>query len=799
MSTYKNSGSKGRSSRNGRSSSPVRPASKKPRRSSFINLGNIRKPSPRTVLKIVIGLLAFSIFFVAVGTIYLSYLSKTLPSWDETAFDQSMTSKIYDKDDTLISMKYQDQNRSPVSYSQISEFFLTAIVATEDAEFYDHGGFSIKGIIRSAVTNLFTTGRPKGASTITQQLARGVLLTNEDTTSVSYVRKIKEILLAMQIEDRLTKEEILTNYSNTISFGHGAYGVEAASITYFNKASKDLTLIEAALLAGLPQAPSLYDPFKNPEGALNRRNIVIQRLVDVKYITKEQGEALKKEPIVLSEGVPNQSVNEAKDLANYQYFTDYVTMEAEKIISAKNLESLFNGGYRIYSTMDAKVQSAMEEVYNNDSLFPQAMNGVEPESAMAVIDQSTGGIRGIVGGRSYTVEMGFNRAVSAKRQPGSAFKPIVSYGPAFEKGLLSPSSIVKDTPDPALPDGAGGTYELVNYSEGYVGNVSVRTAVKNSINTVAVRILYEITPKYGYDFAKRLGITNLAEAEQDNLAMALGGLQNGVTPLEMARAFGVFGNNGVLVDSNVIRRIEDSYGNIIYEGKPEAKQVISPEVAYMVTSVLMDVVNSGTGKNASLYKRAVAGKTGTTNLIINGADMPEGHGDLWFVGYTTQLSGAVWIGYDKNSADAYIQKSKYGSGKAAYIWYSVMNIALQGVPAADFPRPGGIIDLSYDPATGLPTEANTGLSDIFINGLLPSKPSSTLSLASGGKATKSGSSVKLSWDGKNTIEYIVYRVDAAGNAAEIGRVVGTTFVDTAPEGAAGYRIVSEDGALTIAL
>ena len=750
-------------------------------------------------MKIVIGVLGFLIFFTAIGTIYLSYLSKTLPAWDETAFDLSMTSRIYDKDDSLISMKFQDQNRSPISYNQMSQAFLTAIVATEDAEFYQHHGFSIKGIIRSTLTNLFTTGRPKGASTITQQLARGVLLTNEDTTSVSYVRKIREILLAMQIEDRLTKEEILTNYANTISFGHGAYGVEAASITYFNKSCKDLTLSEAALLAGLPQAPSLYDPFKNMEGATKRRNIVIDRLVDVKYISKQEGEALKKEPIVLNEGVISQSVNAQKDLANYQYFTDYVSLEAEKIISEKNLESLYNGGYRIYSTMDTKVQGAMEEVYNNDSLFPQAMNGVAPESAMAVIDQSTGGIRGLVGGRSYTVQMGFNRATSAKRQPGSAFKPVVVYGPAFEKGLYSPSTVVKDTPDPALPDGKGGTYNLVNYSEGYAGNMTVRTAVKNSVNTVAVRILYEITPKYGFDFAKRIGIVNLADAERDNLAMALGGLQNGVTPVEIARAYGVFGNNGVLVQSNVIRRIEDSYGNIIYESHPESKQVISPEVAYMVTSVLLDVVNSGTGKNASLYKREVAGKTGTTNLVINGQDMPEGHGDLWFVGYTPQLTGAVWIGYDKNSSDAYIQKSKYGSGKAAYIWYSVMNLVLQGEPALSFARPGGIIDMSVDPNTGLPTDAATGLSDIFINGLLPTKPSSTLALASGGKAVKSGSSIKLSWDGNGASEYIVYRVDGGGNAVEIGRVVGNAFTDTAPAGAASYRIKSGDGEITITL
>lgn len=797
---------------NSRANKPVartsRPAPRKPRKTSrkagrsfslpsFASLLRFRKPSTNTVLRLILGVLVFSIFMVASATIYLTYLSKHLPEWDEASFDQSSTSKFYDKDDSVMSMRFQDQNRTPVAYNQISEDFLTAIVATEDREFYDHQGFSIRGIIRSTITNILTTGRPKGASTITQQLARGVLLTDEDTTSVSYVRKIKEILLSMQIEDRMTKEEILTNYCNTIPFGHGAYGIEAASIAYFNKHAKDLTLIEAALLAGLPQAPNYYDPFKNPEAALARRNIVIDSMVAVDYITKKEGDALKKEPIKLNAGVAASKVTESKELANYQYFVDYATQEAEKIITSKNLESIFSGGYKIYTTMDKNVQSAMESVYNNKSLFPQAMNGVEAESAMVIIDPTTGGIRGLVGGRTYALEMGFNRAVAAKRQPGSAFKPIVVYGPAFEKGLYSPSTIVKDTPDPQLPDGAGGMYSLVNYSGGYVGNTNVRTAVKDSINTVAVRILNEITPRVGFDFAKRLGITNLSENEKDNLAMALGGLQNGVTPLEMARAFGVFANNGILMDSSIIRKIEDSYGNVVYESKVEPKQVISPEVAYMVTNVLIEVVNNGTGKNAALYKRPVAGKTGTTNLVINGVDKPEGNGDLWFVGYTPQLSGAVWIGYDKNSADAYIQKAKYGSGKAAFIWQNVMGIALQGVPVVDFARPAGIVDSQYDPKTGLPTTNQTGLSDIFIKDLFPTRPSGTLDIATSGKAVRSGGNAKLTWTGKSTIEYTIIRVDGGGGQTEIGRVIGLGFTDSAASGAASYIIRAADGDLPI--
>ena len=759
----------------------------------------LHKPQKSTVLKLLISVTFISIILVALGTIYLTYISSTLPSWDETAFDQSMTSKIYDKDDTVVSMKYQNFNRIPVPYNQISPAFLTAIVATEDKDFYKHKGFSITGIIRSTITNIFTTGRPLGASTITQQLARGVLLANEDTTSVSYVRKIKEILLAMQIEERLTKEEILKNYVNSISYGQGAYGIEAAAITYFNKSAKDLSISEAAMLAGMPQAPSYYNPFENMEAAKIRRDQVIDRLVAVKYITKDEAKKLKEEPITLNHGVPNQAVNEAKDLANYQYFIDYVTIEAEKIISSKNLESLYSGGYKVYTTLDTNVQAAMETVYNNDANFPSGMNGIEPESAMAVIDPKTGAIRGLVGGRTYSVELGFNRAVSAKRQPGSVFKPLAVYGPAFEKGLISPSTIVKDTPEPPLPDGKGGNYKLVNYSEGYSGNVSIRTAVMNSINTVAVRILYEITPKYGYEFAKRLGVTSLTEGDQNNLALALGGLEIGVSPLEMARAFGVFANGGTLNESTCIRRIEDNYGNVIYESKPASTQVISPEVAYMITSVLLDVVNSGTGKAAALKTREVAGKTGTTDLVVNGTEIPEGNGDLWFVGYTPQLSGAVWIGYDNNSLDAYLNKKQYGSSMAADIWSSVMSLATAMMAAEDFKRPSGIIDLQTDPSTGLPTSANTGIIDIFINGLLPSKPSSTLSLPTGGKATKNGNQVVLSWDNNNNAECTIYRIDQNGQEAEIGKTNSNSFTDNDGGAAKAYKIKSADGEIIINL
>lgn len=755
-----------------------------------------RKKIKNKGLKFLIGILIFSVLALAAGTIVLAVLSKTLPPWDDSSFEQSMSSNIYDKNENLISKEFSTENRTPITFDQMPDFFIDALIATEDASFYEHKGFSIKGILRSAVSNIFSKSTGQGGSTLTQQLARGVLLTNEEATTKSYTRKMKEVLLAMQIEDRLTKEEILTHYANTVYFGHNAYGIEAAALTYFNKHAIDLTPAEAALIAGLPQSPSRYDPYENLELAKSRRNDVITRLVETEKITPEEGEALKAEEIVLNNGMMDKGPSPT--LQNYKYFTDAVTLQAEQILTEKNLESLYKGGYNIYTTLDPLVQQNMEAAYNEGGSFPEGMNGVEPESAMIVIDHTNGEIRGLVGGRTYLVEKGFNRALDGKRQPGSTFKPLAVYGPAFEKGVIAPSSIYNDSPTPPVFNGQGAEYPLVNYSGSYSGEMTIRRAVKDSTNTIAVRVLNDISPGAGFDFARRIGITSLSDNERDNLSLALGGLQDGVTPLEMARAFGVFANNGVLVDNTIIRRITDSYGNVIYENKPEGQQVISPEVAYMVTSVLEDVVKSGTGTGADIYGTEVAGKTGSTDLVDpSGNVLTHGNKDLWFVGYTPELTGAVWMGYDNTDADHYLPRW-VSSNTCSVLWSNVIsNIP---ITQRSFNVPANIETLSYDPYTGLPTSQNTGLTDIFIKGLHPGKPSNSLidRTPTEGSAKMENGTIVLSWKGPEGV-YTITRTDSTMTEVTIGETNTTTFTDSNPgtNFPLTYKIKSQNKELVI--
>ena len=742
-------------------------------------IGTIKKKRSwkNITLKVFITLLILIILIITIGTIYLAYLSKTLPEWNETIFNKSITSKILDKDEQIINEKFGQKNKTPITYNQISPMFVKSVIVTEDNEFYEHNGFSIKGILRSAISNIFSGSKEQGGSTLTQQLARGVFLSNNEALSKDYLRKIKEILLAMQIEEKLTKEEIFTHYANTTYFGHGAYGIESAAITYFNKHANELTDAEATLLAGLPQSPSFYDPYINMNEALKRRDIVIKRLVKTNKITEAEGEAIKNTKVVLTDKA-NYSLEDTKTKKN-KYFTDYVTIQAERILSEKKLENLYKGGYTIYTTMDANIQQSIEDVYKNNSYFPKEMNGVKPESAMIVIDHTTGEIRGLVGGRTYEVEQGFNRAIDAKRQPGSTFKPISVYGPAFEAGIVSPSSIYNDSPEPPIYDGQGRSYELINYEGTYSGKMSIRKAIAYSTNTIAVRVLNDIGAKTGFEFAKRLGITSLENSEKDNLSLALGGLQQGVSPLEIARAYSAFANKGNLIENTSIRKIIDSYGNVVYEAKPKNQQVISQEVAYMITNTLEDVVNYGSGKSAALTNRDAAGKTGSTDMIdSSGKVIQDGNKDLWFVGYTPELTAAIWIGYDQSDENHYLCKN-FSSNLCANIWRNVISQSLANTPSSTFEKPKNIIKKNINKTTGLPTNTNTGYTDIFIKGLEPKKisPSLFTSNINKGSAIMKNGEIILEWKGPETI-YTIYRKTNTGRKEQLGETNSTNFIDS---------------------
>ena len=652
--------------------------------------------------------------FMIILTLYIIYLSKILPKWDMNSFNINNFSTIYDENNNEITNNFSNENKILISYDKIPKMYIDSIVATEDSDFYSHKGFSIKGVIRSIIINIFSRSKSQGGSTITQQLARGVLLSQKEAINKSYTRKIKEILLAMQIEDKLTKEEILEHYINMVYFGHNAYGLEAASLTYFNKNSTELTDSEITLLAGLPQSPSYYDPYINLEAALKRKSTVIDRMVKTKKITKEYGDLLKNTPIILQNGYEEQKNNSNN---KYNYFVDAVIIEAEKILKEKNLENLYKGGYKIYTTMNPIIQSNIETVYNNNENFPEEMNGEKPESAMIVINHTNGEIKGLIGGREYKTIKCLNRALKSKRQPGSTFKLISVYAPGFEKGIISPSTILDDSPYPMIKDYEGKNYPLINYDNLYHGKMSVRTAIKKSINTIPIKILNEISPTYGYEFAKRIGIENIKAKEKHNLSQALGGLEEGITPLELARAYGTFANKGKLNYNTLIRKIINSYGETIYEYIPKNQPVISEEVAYLVTDCLKSIIDSGFCPEAYINGLDVAGKTGTTDMITSdNINITEGNKDIWFVGYTPTLTGSVWIGFDKSDQDHYLNRN-YSSNMCANIWRQVISSSINNYENLKFEKPDGIEELFIDENTGLPSNINTGSSDIFIKNL----------------------------------------------------------------------------------
>lgn len=624
------------------------------------------KKSQKRHLRLTRLLLAFTLFLaglVLALTIYVGIVAKDLPEINPKDFDIQLTSQFYDDQGKLASSRYYSENRVWVEYDKLPKTYIDAVVSVEDQYFWIHGGIDILGILRSTIANLFSND-VQGASTITQQLARNILIDEETRFAQLYSRKIKEALLAMNIEEIMSKEEILTYYANVINFGQSAYGLDAAAYAYFGKTMDQLTLAETALLAGLPQSPVYNNPITHPDFALSRRNIVLDAMLDGGYIDQAQHDAAIAEPITLN-------VQQLATNPTFGYFIDTAIKEAEGILEEEGLPSLFVGGYDIYTTMDSNGQSILERLMADPNNFPKDVAGVKAQGAMVVYDQQTGEVKALSGGRDY-VAMGLNRVYQKGRQPGSTFKPIAAYGPAIEMGLTANDTYIDG------PINISG-YEPKNSSLTYKGEVTVRTAIANSINTVAVQVLNDISPRKGWEFATRLGITMVPE-EKYYLSIALGGVENGVSPMEMARAFGAFGNEGVLEKPHLITKIVNKSGTVVYKYKPESTQAISPTVAWYITDLLKTVVTSGTGSRANIGIE-MAGKTGT-------AQMPDSSGnkDIWFIGYTPEITASVWMGFDQpDKTNA--MRNQFGGGLPATLWKKFMTEYLKDKPATSFIQP----------------------------------------------------------------------------------------------------------------
>ena len=615
--------------------------------------GKGKEQSPaRKRLEKFLKVILFAVLLLIVAAIPLviygyNYANDVLDSFSaQKALSSSFASNsfIYEDNGDLLFEVHGEINRTPVSISKVPLHVRRAFVAIEDERYYKHRGVDLKAIIRASVDYAKKREISQGGSTITQQVIRMYFLTPEQTVQ----RKVREVVIALEFERHFDKDAILELYLNRVYFGEGAYGIQSASKVYFNKNAEDLSLEEGALLAALVQAPSRYDPYYNSEGVQWRRDTVLNKMNEQGFITNQQRVVAQGKPIELES---------AASMGNYNsFFVDYIMDEAIEVVSN---DSFFEGGLRIYTTYEPEIQKKVEEVCARGELFPSD----QLEVAVAMVENGTGEIKALIGGRQYLVTRGLNRATQLTRQPGSAFKPIAVYVPAFEMGY-SPDSIIYDTPFVQ----AG--YEPKNSGGGFYGAVSIRTAVQWSRNVAAVRLLNQIGINEGYDMSQKLGFS-LVEDDRC-LPLALGGLTNGVTPLQMAGAYSTFANEGVYIKPYTIKRIEDSDGKVIYE-HPLGMAVMKASSAANITDVLRVVVNSGTGTMARLRGVQVAGKTGTTEL----PNTPEyrginGNKDAWFVGYTEEYTVAVWLGFDEVNMSRRNYLTSYGGNQPAEIFRLTM-------------------------------------------------------------------------------------------------------------------------------
>lgn len=657
--------------------------------------------------------LVFILFFVfaligAFGGIFLGIINSTTELSAEDLRLKHLTTVFYDQDSKEIARIYGEKNRTFISLDRMSKYIPDAFIAIEDERFYKHRGIDIKRIIGAGITYILNGGKSYGASTITQQLIKNITGRDEITLR----RKIEEQWRALMLETKLTKEQILELYLNTIYLGEGAYGVQAASKIYFDKDASELTLAEAALIAGITQYPSKYDPLINFKASKERQETVLWKMKQLGYITQEQYEQAKNEKINLKKG--EIKVSEQPQ----SYFIDAVCMDVLKDLQQKKKISeviakkmLFNDGLKIYTTQNSVVQSALEKAYSSNGKIYKMFKGnrIMPQSAMVVIDYRTGYVVGLVGGLGEKPGMlTFNRATQARRQPGSSIKPLAVYAPGLNDGIITPATVFDDVPITI------GTWSPRNwYKDGFWGLSTVRRAIENSMNIVAVKVWLKVGVNRSYEFLQDLGVSTLTPEDKRPAALALGGLTEGVSPLEMAAAYGAIANGGIYIKPITYTRVEDRNGKVLLENKIEARSVMSEQAAYLLTDMLKDVVRSGTGKSARLSNMPVAGKTGTTSNNV----------DRWFVGYTPYYVGATWFGYDK-------QRTIPGNiNYSAVIWQEVMEKVHAGLRYRDFVEPRDIVRKTICVDSGkLPTKlcyhdprGSRVREEIFIKGTEPTE------------------------------------------------------------------------------
>lgn len=795
--------------------------------------GNARrkKTGKSFLAKLFITITILSLIMMVIGGGYLLILMTTLPKVDRlTDYKPPIVTQVFSDSGTLVGEFYLER-RTVVPVNKIPAKLIQAFVSAEDSHFFQHKGLDYLGIFRAALKNVISFSKKEGASTITQQVARSMLLTPEKKFS----RKIKEAILAKRMEEKLSKDEILYIYLNQIYLGAGSYGVQIAAETYFDKDVDKLNLAEMAMLAGLTKGPELYSPIKHLDRARERQHYVLQRMVTEGYISQAEADHARRTPLVITS---RKKVNPVESA----YFLEHIRIQLEEKYGE---ELLYKGGLKIYTTMNADMQrAAHENVVSGlkavdkrqgfrgparrlaeDEIEPfcrkveqgvssatlkqgETYKGVvvavdesrrevtvrvgdrigtldrqhmawagkvplmnmfgssdpagktispgavlevtvvtpdngkqgarfaldqEPlaQAALVAIDPLTGQVKALVGGYDFRSSQ-FNRALQAKRNAGSAFKPII-YAAALDQGMTA-ATVINDS-QVEYPSGSGKAWKPRNYDNIYRGPVTMRTALTNSINVVSVKILERIGVDYAAEYARKVGITSPLAA---NLTMALG--SSSITPLELTSAYTVFASGGFKTTPYFITRVEDGTGMILEEYQPpsvptfaamtsaqvlsdetvaasspysqqmSATPVITPETAYLITNLMQSVVTSGTGQRAKALGRPVAGKTGTTN------DMK----DAWFIGYVPQLVAGVWVGYDQERS---LGAGGSGGQAAAPIWTGFMQRALANQPVKPFTPPAAISFVAINPRTGrLARQGSTGsITECFLSGTEPTE------------------------------------------------------------------------------
>lgn len=665
------------------------------------------------------------VFFIAVGFGLFYYYSKELPPLSQLQrYEMKVGSEVYDINDNLI-YTFQVERRRLTNINELPDYVIDGLIAVEDKNFNKHWGMDLIGFTRAILVNLKNISFSQGASTITQQLARNMFLSLDKQIP----RKIKELLLAVRIESHFSKEEILEMYLNKAPFGPGLYGIELAASKYFNKSPAELSIPEAALIIGMPQLPSAYYPYRHPERAIKRRNIVLRRMMEENVITPGQYTMAIHDSLKLSQPSGSKS--------SVDYFIEHIRSDLEREYGTTQL---FTGGLKIYTTIDYELQAYADSIMNfvltkfenkNNYEFKyedfpaDTVNIITPyiQGGIFAIEPETGYVRIMIGGRNFNHSK-FNRMMQAKRQPGSSFKPIL-YTTALVNGY-TPATIIEDESVSFIHSDTL-VYQAHNYSRKYFGYTRLREGLMKSRNIFAIKTIYDVNPGKVKEFARRFGITTRM---YPIYTLGIGSVE--VYPYELISAYTTFPNGGERVSPVFVRRVEDRRGNILEINEAEKIRVVDEKIAYQMVSLMKSVVESGTGvgirwQNGG-YRWTAAGKTGTTDDFR----------DAWFVGYNRKLVTGIWVGFDDNST---LGRSQSGATAALPAWPPIMKkyihlnseVNAMGKPIVDssiynFKRPEGIVDVEISKETGLlpKSEYEETIKEIFIAGTEPTPLSDSL-------------------------------------------------------------------------